>query len=173
MLPRFKPRMCARGSITAASDTDLYAVAMLYNNSTGRDLLVVRDVQPNSGGAPGTATPFDLLIGYKQGNSGTIGGIITPLVPGDTTPPGQLYTDIVAFDAFNSDYALGGQLESVGAWVHDFPFAILQPGWSLQILVAVPDTAFQAAFFWQYCTPPEIDGTQEDFLLETLRERLA
>lgn len=161
MHPHFRARRCARGTIEVSSDSNTYPVAYLFNNSTGPELLVVRDMQPWSG-TP-TTTGTDIGTYYLHGTTGSQGGTITPLVPSQAILAGQLWGDKIADPFTPADYLFGGFEVTASGWIHDFPFAVLEPGWSLALFVDNKNSDVQIAFYWQVCHPAELDGIYEQF----------
>lgn len=160
MYPKLRLRHCARGKIGLASPSS-GAVAYLFNNSTGRDLLAVWHVS-----ALIELVPYATLVGAIQGHNGNAGGATGTLVTGETAMPGALYVDDTATPPA-SDFYVPQNYSGADSWPHDYPLAILQPGWSL--FLAIPGATgaqFNASFLWQRCGAEDIDGSLEDFALK-------
>lgn len=160
MLPHFKPRRCARGFASIDKDSTLMQTVSLFNDSTGPYYLAVRDFFINIGTQSAVYT--DLVAGAH----GTLFGRGAPIVPGEPTPPGALYTELVAA-APTPDYEVGTGVTNLVPWVHNFPYTILQPGWSLRFTANTANAqGLELSIFWQYCRAEEIDGSFADLALK-------
>jgi hypothetical protein len=133
----------AAGAVGGAN----FNTVQLWNNSSGRDVLVVRAIQITT-----PAGGDKCLAAYTQTQlSGLVMGGVA-LVTGDQQPPGQTYQQSLAAP-LTADYYLGFTVNNY-YWQHDFPFAALQPGWGLNIAL---DTIGQSIFvsFLYEAVPPD------------------
>lgn len=151
----FRPRQAARGSITLGNVTN-YSTVALFNSSSGAHYLVIRDYETIFAD-PGGLTS----IGYVQGQLGTAGGVKTPLVPGEAVPPGIL-TSLDSATLLTLDWPLpwmGGAMNNSSAWwPHNFPFAVLPPGWSFVLQDnAVGSGLAQLNVMWEAILADELD----------------
>lgn len=157
MHPKMKLRHCARGLIQAASPTN-GTVFYLFNNSTGRDFIVVWDFEFAT-----AAVVTWTLNGVFQGHNGTASGTISTVVTGETALPGVMYFDDNATPP-PQDFVNGLLTNFTLLWAHDYPFAVLQPGWSF--FIGAPQakaTVVFGSFFWQRVGAEDIDRWYEDF----------
>ena len=134
-------RRCARGMISDTGEATNTTVA-LTNNSLGPELILVwQTLTAQSSSEPGA-------VSYQRGLALTPGGIVQPVVPGDAPPPGVLSSGDLAV-AFTPDWILPSAAIAY-QWPATFPFAVLQPGWSLvvqELLTPTGDMTVQ--FFWE------------------------
>ena len=149
----FRPRQAMRGYITVSPNND--GTLSLFNNSSGTHLLVVRAL---SMGWIGGTNGLNVGTFYNQGALGTVGGVVQPLLPSGAALPGLLYSlddttnRVARWDYLNQP----GLTETLGWWQHDFPFAILEPGWALCAhFVAGTKLTFSA--MWEAIYPEELD----------------
>lgn len=133
-----------RGAVVITSPTH-FATAALYNNSTGAYVLVVRDLNAVTNGFP--------IVASLHGTIGTHTGTEAPLITGEAVGPGLVYS-LDDASAITPDYALGSFTQ-----FHDFPYAVIYPGWSLvvQDTVAAVTVPAPYAFIWEYIEPDELD----------------
>lgn len=144
----FRPRQAAWlfGSFTATVNlSDI----VLYNNSTGAQVIVVRDIYLILGnnGQP-------LLMKPVQGQFATLDSSFVPfpVVPSGPRPPGQIFTldDATALSKVPEiNSVAGGPI-----WNHDFPLWVLEPNWSLILQCAA---GFAVSFLYEYLTIDELD----------------
>ena len=138
-------RRCARGFIMnpgTATNTTL----ALTNNSVSAELLLIWQVEP------GNVFGSTLQTSYQQTLSGlTPGGFIEPLVPSDAPPPGVLSSGDEPIQFQYSWF----QVASALIWPATFPFAVLNPGWSLvfQQASTVPTIGADVNIFWEAMKP--------------------
>ena len=145
----FRPREAARAQKTLTPTNK--ATFSLYNDTTGRSVLVVRDftVQGTANDLVGTS--------YQSGQIGTSQGLVQPLMPSGGKTAGLL-ASIDTVTTYASDYILA--LSSLGAfvWQHDFPFAVIEPGWSLVFQAATAAHATTVAVVWESIQIDELDS---------------
>jgi len=120
----FRPRQAVRGS-TQDQTANNYWTGALYNNSTGPSVLVVRDLR---------WFPLNHNIFYLTYYQGRLAGTnlpAQPYFPGDATPAGLVDWSDQGSTLGAYDYSF---VQPSGRWVawwpHDFPIAIVPPGWS-------------------------------------------
>jgi len=147
----FRPRQAARGGVPLTTATN-YATTALYNNSTGSTVLVVRDWQCSQGGDGNYTAQF----GYYQGRLTGTNYPATPLFPGDAVPNGLVdYSDQPHI--LPAEYANCGWITLSAYWPHDFPFAILPPGWSLFLQAPAKTTILSFGIVWECVSIDELD----------------
>ena len=134
-------RRCARGYIVDSGEATNTTIA-LTNNSLGPELILVWQIGfPSSGGN----IP---QVSYQRGLGLTTGGVVQPIVPGDAPPPGLLQSGDVA-TAFPFDWQWRNSTP-LPLWPATFPFAVLQPGWSLAIQAGdAPTDGLNMVIFWE------------------------
>jgi hypothetical protein len=141
--------MRGRGEVSGAAH---FATVSLYNNSTGAQVLVVRDLHVDSNGEP-------IGTGYVSGTIGTHTGLEASLLVGDAIKPGLVYTlDDTTLLSYDWGSTNGTAVDAW--WPHDFPFAVIQPGWSLFVQCnnrgATP-ADYIVSFAWEAITSDELD----------------
>lgn len=151
-------RRCARGYIVDSGESTNTTLA-LFNNSASSELILVWQL------VSGILHSVALSPSYQQGLALSVGGTVAAIVPGDAPPPGVL-TSGDSPTAFDADF-----LPSAGFtpyWPATFPFAVLQPGWSLAIqnVAGNPTGALDASFFWEAILPKYFDRFYTHQLLE-------
>ncbi len=115
-------RRCARGYVPVSAGDGNTTIA-LTNNSLGPELILVWQIwepTPNGG---------DVFTSYQQIDPMEVVFPAQPIVPGDAQPPGIL-SGYSQATAYTPDFDLGNAQFS-SRWPATFPFAVLQPGWSL------------------------------------------
>jgi len=145
----FRPNQAARGFASVSATNK--ATVSLFNNSKGRNFLVVRDVRPWIADAS-----LDLAVSYNNGQVGTSAGTAQPLVPSMPAPAGQVFA-IDTATAYNEDYSLISAAWLPGIWPHDFPFAVLEPGWSLVIQSTNNGLTLLCSFVWEAIEADQLD----------------
>jgi hypothetical protein len=149
----FRPRQAARGYLLDTSGIS-HPTGGLYNNSTGAHVLIVREListaLPSVTGNVGWA--------YVQGMPGTVGGTVTPLIPMQGALPGQLWSADLAF-YYTPDFlppAVAGS-GNFSYWGHEFPLAVLPPGWSIALAGALASGDVVLSVMWEAIYPEELD----------------
>ncbi len=150
----FRPRQAARFWNPHENVASAYTTLYLYNNSTGPHVLVVRDIYPFS------SNDNVCYFAYERGFSGSVTGTIVSLYPGEALPPGQLYYEDRA-SAISPDYqfplTITGNPNPQLNWNHNFPFAVIPPGWSLVLQNGGTADGLGVAGFYEYVTIDQID----------------
>ena len=144
----FRPRQAARGEIGISAVN--YATAQLYNDSSGPSILVVRDLRviDESGNSR-------QQLYYSQTKLSINNGTKTPLMPGEAAPAGLLGTqDLPALATFDFMFADG---TDVGSWIHDFPLAIIPPGWALNAQIGTLAHLLYISVVWEVVSIDELD----------------
>ncbi len=140
----FRPRQAAFGSFLSGTPTNKQSTS-LFNNSTGEFYLAVRDLTiPLLNGSAA-------FISVQQGSIGSHSGVEQPIVASAAALPGQVFSSDTA-TSFNSAWLYGN-----GAWAHDYPIAILPPGWSLMVQCRIGAQAMAVGFIWEAIYPDELD----------------
>jgi len=149
-----RPRHCAYGAaLIAAGGAGLFGFISLFNNSTGPDMIAIHDLSNN----PLDYTTYGFTV--QQGIQGSNAVNPTPVVTGEATPVGLIYSGTVgALPTVN----YFSPFSYLSGWAHEFPFAVLQPGWSI---TAFTDTSnYEWGFgFWYQVIHAE-DLTREEYL---------
>lgn len=126
-----------------------WGTVYLYNNSTGRDVLVVRAF--NYFASVSTA----IFLKYYQGFTGTAGGVAQVMVPGDGQLPGVWYGDDIASQGSNFDYSIS--YFSVGWEPNETPHFVLPPGWSVMAQGSNDGSTIQCWALWEAIRADELD----------------
>lgn len=144
----FRPRQAARiiGSETVFNNT---GEVLLYNNSTGAQLIVVRDIAFIGVGGN------EITCATIQGNLGTLQtAAATNFFPGDGVLPGQTYhLDDTSPPA--AQFFLAPPSGFGPGWLHDFPVAIIPPNQSLVLQSA--SAGMTVCFLYEAIFPDELD----------------
>jgi hypothetical protein len=151
-------RRCARATAYDGGESTNTTVA-LTNNTASSELILVWQLY-------GIGAGFPLQTTYLQGVPPFSTVVpVAALVPGDAPPPGIVsqgdYPSILP-----ADFVFGiGSLPT--PWPATFPFAVLQPNWSLVIQSFGGGTgSVQAALFWEAILPKYFDRFYTHQLLE-------
>jgi hypothetical protein len=151
-------RRCARGSNPEFFTANNAKVA-LYNNSLGPELILVWQFQILAIDAP------PAQFHYQQGQPSGTNFLVEPIVPGDAPPPGLLigYDDPAVIPGSWQEDNTSGQPQ----WPATFPFAVLQPGWSLVVEnVAVDAQGPIIQYFWEAILSKYFDRVHTNAQLE-------
>ena len=130
-----------QGATVTASAGDFSTIA-LYNNSIGDRLLVVHHLEASVGAAA--------LISFAivQGQLGTVSGTPINVTSGQPQLTGQLST--ASSTALPSpSYNVRLQTTVPWLWPHEYPFAVLTPGWSLAIYHNTAAAQLWGSFYWE------------------------
>lgn len=145
----FRPRQAMRGRSTTGTPTNRATVG-LYNNSTGRSTLAVRDITI-SGPASDT-----INIQYAQTQIATTAGQQSALVANEAIVPGLLaWVDTAT--VYSGDYAAALTAQGVFWWQHDYPFAVVQPGYSLVFQDSTAAHAIAVSLIWEAIEIDQLD----------------
>lgn len=145
----FRPREAVRGFGNQSSNTNNANVS-LYNNSTGAQLLVVRGYRVSASAA------LSVDSAMVQGNPGGTLGNRQELMPNQATNPG-----VILINDFSA--ALTGTWRVIVPsgddtyWPHNFPFALIPPGWALQFQGIGTGTSMRVDFLWEAITIDQLD----------------
>ncbi len=142
-------RRCARGHIFNAGTATNTTIA-LHNVSSGAELLIIWQLGTDN------ASLYSLQTSYQQGYFLAQGGVVQAIVPGDAPPPGDLSSGDSP-TAFAADWETSGVLYG-SPWPATFPYAVLQPGWSLvcQVQGGGPKP-LGVSFMWEAILPKYFD----------------
>lgn len=145
----FRPRQGARGMKQTTVPVNLATVG-IFNNTTGAQYLVVRDLTVNG-------TVSDLIaVSYANQAIGTSQGLVRQLVPSMATQVG-LIASIDTATVYPGDYLIALSTTGVWEWVHDFPLAVLEPGWSLVFQDQTAAHALEVSAVWETINSDELD----------------
>ena len=144
----YRPRRGWRGAITITSPTNSGTLA-LYHTGSAPHLIVVRDFL--------VVTTVAHLVAVQLVNAslGTSGGSIVPGVAGGAAGPAQLQSLDTA-TLLTADYYVPAQ-SNWPQFNHDFPFQVLQPGWSLQFQDTTAAETMRLAIAWEVIAPEHFD----------------
>ncbi len=147
----FRPREAMRGQATpSTAGAGDYNTKALYNDSTGPIVLVVRhwNCQVTAAGV--------VNFFYNQGRLTGTNYPAQPLYPGDALKNGLVdYSQ--PSSAGTPDFAIYLGAAGMEIWRHEYPFAILPPGWSLVIQAGSTAAVMGAAFLWECVRIDELD----------------
>ena len=119
----FRPRQAVTGSFSTPTPTN-WATIWLYNDSTAGQVMVIRNVTINPNLNAG------LQYFERKGKSGILqAGGLHNYIQETAKLAGVFYYSDEATQF--TDDILGASIASPVTWNHEFPFRILQPGWSL------------------------------------------
>lgn len=145
----FRPRQGNRGRIFTGVPVNL-ATAGLYNNSRGRSVLVVRDISANgTAGDTINASYQALQITANAGSQASI-------VANEALQPG-LMAWVDTATVYPGDYALSLTAQGVFWWQHDFPFAVIEPGYSLVFQDSAATHAIGISLIWEAIEIDQLD----------------
>lgn len=148
----FRPRQAMTGAINSTNPQNGF-ISGLYNPSRTH-YLVVRSVLMQASGSAGNLAG----LAYVKGNPGTVGGNTSPLIPGDFPVIGQMWAQDT-LTAPTPTIFLDSQADGTSflTWGHDFPVAIISPGWSLE--TAPPSVVGSDTFgaVWEAILPEELE----------------
>lgn len=145
----FRPRQAMRGRSTTGTPTNRATIS-LYNNSTGRSTLAVRDVTIS-----GTASDT-VAIQYAQTQVGTTAGQQAALVANEAITPG-LMAWVDTTTVFSGDYVAALTAQGAFWWQHDFPFGVVQPGYSLIFQDTTAAHALTVSLIWEAIEIDQLD----------------
>lgn len=145
----FRPRQAMRGRSTTGTPTNRGTVA-LYNNSTGRSTLAVRDVTIS-----GTASDT-ISIQFIQGQIASTAGQQAALVANEAITPG-LMAWVDTATVYSGDYIAALTAQGAFWWQHDFPFGVVQPGYSLVFQDTTAAHAISVSLIWEAIEIDQLD----------------
>ena len=145
----FRPRQGVRGRAITGTPVNLGTVG-LFNNSTGRSVLVVRDITV-SGPASDT-----VAASYQRGQIGTTAGLQASMVANEPLQPGTI-NSIDTATVYAGDYVLALTAQGVFWWQHDFPFAVIEPGYSLVFQDSTATHAIAVSLIWEAIEIDQLD----------------
>ena len=147
----FRPRQAARGGVpTTTASSAHFATIGLFNSSTGPTVLVVRDW---SAWLP--SSTIVVLTGYNQGRLSGTNYPASRLFPGDPSPAGLLdYSNQAGKLA--GDYTLEASLNWI-MWTHDFPIAVVPPGWTLFFQHQSAANPLAVSLLWEEVSIDELE----------------
>ena len=145
----FRPRQASRGMKASGVPTNLATIS-LFNDSTGPYVLVLRDFT-----LYGTASD-NVQVSYARGQIGSSQGLVSALLPSEAIQNGRI-ASIDTATVYPGDYAI--PLSTLGAyeWYHDFPFAVIQPNYSLVFQGTTAAHAVTVACVWESILVDELD----------------
>lgn len=151
MYPHIRATKLARIKAESEAGSDTRFIA-LFNDSAGAELLVVRDFTLRMAGETDPIA-FFLSLNSKPGDHFAYG---TYILTGESRPPGETRIGTVTSNAY--DWFTSSVSDTVPVWwAHEYPIAILKPGWSLVVYADSPAQDIDGAFIYQVCTPEELD----------------
>lgn len=145
----FRPRQGARGMKQTTVPTNLATVGV-FNNTTGAQYIVIRDITAN-----GTASDL-IACTYANSQVGSSVGLVHQLVPSMANQVG-IIASIDTATVYPGDYIIALSNTGVWQWDHDFPFAVLEPGWSLVFQDQTAAHALEISCVWETINSDELD----------------
>lgn len=147
----FRPRQAARGGIAYnAGAASKFTTGALFNSSTGRALLVVRNWHVYQSGVNGSH------FGYYNGRLTGTNYPAQSFFPGDSAPAGLVDGSQQAAALALTEYQIGGN-DVTNSWPSTLPFAVLAPGWSLVCQAVNSNSAMLVSFLWEEVAIDELD----------------
>jgi hypothetical protein len=145
----FRPRQAMRGQGNISPTNR--ATISLYNDTKGRNFLIVRDVRVQG------LTTIRNQISYLNAQIGsTTGCAQQPLLPSAPALGGTVYA-IDTSTVYPPDFLMTSLTGIDATWPHDFPFAVLEPGWSLVVQSATTGGFMYVDFLWESIEPDQLD----------------
>jgi hypothetical protein len=145
----FRPRQSVRGRATTGTPTNLATIG-LFNNSTGRSVLVVRDITV-SGPASDT-----VAASYQRTQIGSTAGQSASIVSNEAAQPGIIaWVDTAT--VYSGDYVLALTAQGVFWWQHDYPFAVVEPGYTMVFQDATAAHAISVSLIWEAIEIDQLD----------------
>jgi hypothetical protein len=144
----FRPRQAAWGFAQISAPTNFGTVS-LYNNSGGAQYLVLRDWRAIN--ISNNRVSMFYAVG-AQGSSFMSGQSFMPDQP---QLPGVCY-DLDAGSATSTAFKFDQNVQQAW-WPHDFPLAILPPGWSICFQNQSNATFMGGSFMWEAIFADELD----------------
>ncbi len=138
------PFRLARGRAVVAALAANFSTVSLFHNGDPRFLLVVRDINMTA------ATNSAFVTGVAQGSIGSLVMAGIPVVTGEPTPPGQIFSSQQTALPSTPDYNFGTNNAYGVPWLHDYAFVALRPGFSFWISGSVVLEALTAAILWEF-----------------------
>lgn len=147
----FRPRQALRGFKASGVPTNLATIG-LYNNSTGPQVIMVRDVQLS-----GTANDVVALSYQPLQLGGTIGKV--QIFDSSGAPQAGLINGVDTATVYAPDYEFA--LGSFGnfQWDHDFPIGLLIGGVSIVFQCTTAAHALNVSVMWEAIAVDELDFT--------------
>lgn len=145
----FRPRQAVRGRSTTGTPVNLATVG-LFNNSTGRSVLVVRDITV-SGPASDTVS-----ASYQRGQIGSTAGLQASIVANEAAQPGTI-NSVDTATVYPGDYVLALTAQGAFWWQHDYPFAVIEPGYSLVFQDGTAAHAIAVSLIWEAIEIDQLD----------------
>jgi len=140
-----KPRLrkCAFLSGTNTGGGGNSAAVGLYNNSTGPELVVVHHVAVLCSNAPLA------YVNQFQGKFTTLTGPGISTVSSEAAIAGQVYNQTIAAIPTGSMQLIPVVGSTSWSWTHEYPFAVLLPGWSLAFYAGTVNISMVVDFWWE------------------------
>jgi hypothetical protein len=145
----FRPRQAVRALKATGTPTNNATVG-LFNNSTGPYILVVRDLT-----ILGTVSDV-IAASYADAQIGTSQGKVQSMLPTAAVQNGLL-ASVDTATLFPGDYDLSLSTTGVWEWEHDFPFAVIEPGWSLVFQDPTVAHAITVSLVWEAIQIDQLD----------------
>jgi hypothetical protein len=141
-----------RGHISQAAVSGQDSFGVLYNNSTGPELLAVWNLQ-----AGNNAAAQSYLVNSVQGipSGATSGGFIETLYTGEAPLAGALYSGSVV-SAPTASYEITQFPTAAFGWNQDKPLALIKPGWGLQVTENISNSIVHLSIVWSAVTADDL-----------------
>jgi hypothetical protein len=93
---------------------------------------------------------------YAAGQVGSSQGLVTALLPSEASQAG-LIASIDTTTVYPADYNLALTSTGEAEWFHDYPFAVISPGWSLVFQNSTAAQALTCSAIWEAILIDELD----------------
>lgn len=149
----FHPRQAARGGVAGGSTTNFGTIA-LFHNGAANTIIVLRDFQFLVQGTTATG----MGVAYQQKRLTGTPGTVQSMSPDGGTPAG-----LVDFSDQANALTWDWQINQVGSftfllqWFHEYPFALLLPGWSVCFQNTVKAKTISGSFVWEIVDQSQVD----------------
>lgn len=149
----FHPRQAARGTIPFTTPTN-FGTCSLFHNGPANTIIMLRDFQIYVQGNLATG----IGAAYQQKRLTGTPGTVAAIDPSAGTVAGLVdYSDqavALTYDWLVEQVASTNQLST---WFHEFPFAMLLPGWSISFQNVVKAKAVSGALVWEVVDSSQVD----------------
>jgi hypothetical protein len=137
------PFRCARGFAASAALAANFSIVSLFHDGAAEFAIQLRDL----------FVPFaqttQFQAGFFQGSIGSRSMRGVCAVAGERQLPGAIFTSQQTALSGTADWGLGNSNFEGPVWEHEFPLAVLLPGWSFWVTSTVVNVAVTASFFWE------------------------
>lgn len=149
----FHPRQAARGTITPITPTN-FGTMSLFHNGPANTVIMLRDYQLYFTG--NLVSGFG--VAYQQKRLTGTPGTVAPIDPTAGTIAGLVdYSDQASKLTWDWELSQSATVNQLGQWFHDYPFAMLLPGWSICFQNVVSAKSVSGAFIWEVVDQAQVN----------------